>query len=56
MKVCSNGDATYINSKLIAKANLNIAVVMQTLKNLHTQYNTNCMNATKVQTYKTNSK
>ena len=34
MKVCSNGDATYIYSKLIAKANLNIAVVMQTFENL----------------------
>ena len=33
-KVCSNGGATYINSKLIAKANLNIAIVMQTFENL----------------------
>ena len=34
IKVCSNGGATYINSKLIAKANLNIAIVMQTFENL----------------------
>ena len=32
IKVCSNGGADHINSKLIAKANLNIAIVMQTLK------------------------
>ena len=34
IKVCSNGGATYINSKLIAEANLNIAIVMQTFENL----------------------
>ena len=33
-KVCSNGGAAYINSKLIARANLNIAIVMQTFANL----------------------
>ena len=33
-EVCSNGAAPYINSKLIAKANLNIAIVMQTFENL----------------------
>ena len=38
--VCSNGGATYINSKLIAKANLNIAIVMQTCENLILQ---NCL-------------
>ena len=32
-KVCSNGGAAYINSRLIAKANLNIAIVMQTFEN-----------------------
>ena len=31
MKVGSNGGAAYINSKLLAKANLNIEIVMQTL-------------------------
>ena len=34
IKVCSNGGAAYITSKLIAKANLNIAIVMQTFENL----------------------
>ena len=34
IKVCSNGGAAYINSKLIAKANLNIEIVMQTFKSL----------------------
>ena len=34
MKVCSNGGAAYINSKLIAKTNLNKAIVMQTFENL----------------------
>ena len=34
IKVCSNGGATYINSKLIAEANLNIAILMQTFENL----------------------
>ena len=34
IKVCSNGGAAYINSKLIAEANLNIANVMQTFENL----------------------
>ena len=34
IKVCSNGGAAYINSKLIAEANLNIAIVMQTFENL----------------------
>ena len=29
-----NGGAAYINNKLIAKANLNIAIVMQTFENL----------------------
>ena len=33
-KICSNGGAAYINSKLIAKANLNTAIVMQTFENL----------------------
>ena len=33
IKVCSNGGASYINSKLIAKANLNIGIVMQTFEN-----------------------
>ena len=39
-KVCSNAGAAYINSKLIAKANLNIAIVMQTFENLILQ---NCL-------------
>ena len=30
----SNAGSAYINSKLIAKANLNIAIVMQTFENL----------------------
>ena len=35
IKVCSNGGGAYINSKLIAKANLNIAIVMlATFENL----------------------
>ena len=34
IKVCSNGGAAYINSKLIGKVNVNIAVVMQTFENL----------------------
>ena len=34
IKVCSNGGAAYINSKLLAKANLNIEIVMQTFENL----------------------
>ena len=34
IKVYSNGGSTYINSKLIAKANLNIAIVIQTFENL----------------------
>ena len=33
IKVCSNGGAAYINSKLIAEANLNIAI-MQTFEKL----------------------
>ena len=40
IKVCSNAGAAYINSKLIAKANLNIAIVMQTFENLILQ---NCL-------------
>ena len=32
--VCSNGGATNFVGKIIAKANLNIAIVMQTFKNL----------------------
>ena len=32
--LCSNGGAAYMNSKLIAKANLNIANVMQIFGNL----------------------
>ena len=34
IKVCSNGGASYIKSKLIVKANLNIAIVMQIFENL----------------------
>ena len=33
IKVCSNGGAANINIKLIAKAHLNIAIVMQTFEN-----------------------
>ena len=39
-QVCSNGGSTYINGKLIAKGNLNTAIVMQTLENLILQ---NCL-------------
>ena len=34
IKVCSNGGATYIIGKIIAKDNLNIENLMQTFKNL----------------------
>ena len=34
IKVCSNGGATYINGKIIAKDNLNIENLMQTFENL----------------------
>ena len=34
IKVCSNGGATYIICEVIAKDNLNIAILMQTFKNL----------------------
>ena len=34
IKICSNGCATYIISKIIAKDNLNIENLMQTFENL----------------------
>ena len=34
IKGCSNGGPTYIICKIIAKNNLNIAIVMQTFENL----------------------
>ena len=34
IKVCSNGDATYIIGEIIAKDNLNIENLMQTFENL----------------------
>ena len=34
VKVCSNGGATYIICKIIAKDKLNIANLMQTFENL----------------------
>ena len=37
IKVCSNGDATYIIGEIIAKDNLNIVNLMQTYENLFLQ-------------------
>ena len=34
IKVCSNGGATYIIGKIVAKDNLNIENLMQTFENL----------------------
>ena len=39
IKVCSNGDATYIIGEIIAKDNLNIENLMQTFENLLLQNN-----------------
>ena len=38
IKVCSNGGATYIIGKIIAKDNLNIENLMQTFENLLQNY------------------
>ena len=38
IKVCSNGGATYIIGKIIAKDSLDIANLMQTFKNLLQKY------------------
>ena len=46
IKVCSNGGATYIIGKIIAKYNLNIENLMQTFENLLQNYSTKFLDIT----------